>query len=74
MSDLSPLSGVKRTLDFGAVRSASDPERTSGPNGRRLLRRLNVFRPDNSEISKLESGTGLTKLSHLRQNFTYGTG
>src|SRR5882762_9599350 len=25
MSDLSPLSGVKRTLDFGAVRSASDP-------------------------------------------------
>src|SRR6266576_6615516 len=29
MSDLSPLSGVKRKLDFGAVRSAFDPERTS---------------------------------------------
>src|SRR6266404_723508 len=25
MSDLSPLSGVKRKLDFGAVRSAFDP-------------------------------------------------
>ncbi len=29
MSDLSPLSGVKRKLDFGAVRAALDPERTS---------------------------------------------
>jgi hypothetical protein len=28
MSDLSPLSGVKRKLDFGAVRAAFDPERT----------------------------------------------
>jgi hypothetical protein len=26
MSDLSPLSGVKRKLDFGAVRSVDDPE------------------------------------------------
>jgi hypothetical protein len=25
---LSPLSGVKRKLDFGAVRAAFDPERT----------------------------------------------
>jgi hypothetical protein len=30
MSDLSPLWGVKRTLDFGAVGSANDPERTLG--------------------------------------------
>src|SRR5258708_40205093 len=29
MSDLSPLSGVKRKLDFGAVRAAFDPTRTS---------------------------------------------
>jgi hypothetical protein len=28
MSDLSPLSGVKRKLDFGAVRSAFDPTAT----------------------------------------------
>src|SRR5258706_15763142 len=28
MSDLSPLSGVKRKLDFGAVRAAFDPKRT----------------------------------------------
>ena len=28
MSDLSPLSGVKRKLDFGAVRSAFDPKLT----------------------------------------------
>jgi len=28
MSDLSPLSGVKRKLDFGAVRSAFDPKET----------------------------------------------
>jgi hypothetical protein len=25
MSDLSPVSGVKRKLDFGAVRSVDDP-------------------------------------------------
>ncbi len=29
MSDKSPLSGVKRTSDFGAVRAASDPLLTS---------------------------------------------
>ena len=29
MSDLSPLLGVKRKSDFGAVRSDFDPERTS---------------------------------------------
>ena len=29
MSDLSPLSGVERKLDFGAVRAAFDPDRTS---------------------------------------------
>src|ERR1700752_5092862 len=29
MSDLSPLSGVKRKLDFGTVRYANDPSRTS---------------------------------------------
>ena len=28
MSDLSPLSGEERKLDFGAVRSVGDPERT----------------------------------------------
>ena len=28
MSALSPLSGVKRKLDLGAVRSAYDPQRT----------------------------------------------
>jgi hypothetical protein len=32
MSDLSPLSAVKRKLDFGAVRSVDDPFETSvGP-------------------------------------------
>src|SRR5204863_2884279 len=31
MSDLSPLSGVKRKLDFGAVRAAFDPTRTLAP-------------------------------------------
>jgi len=29
MSDLSPLSGVKRKLDFGAVRTGFDPTATS---------------------------------------------
>src|SRR5258705_10769650 len=29
MSDLSPLSGVKRKLDFGVVRAAFDPKQTS---------------------------------------------
>jgi hypothetical protein len=29
MSDLSPLSGVKRKSDFGAVRAAFDPNRTN---------------------------------------------
>ena len=29
MSNLSPLSGVKRKLDFGAVRAAFDPYRKS---------------------------------------------
>jgi hypothetical protein len=28
MSELSPLSGVKRKLDFGAVTSEFDPEQT----------------------------------------------
>ena len=28
MTDLSPLSGVKRKLDFGAVRSVDDPKRS----------------------------------------------
>src|SRR5260221_5669041 len=31
MSDLSPLSGVERKLDFGAVRSPFDPTETSSP-------------------------------------------
>jgi hypothetical protein len=30
MSDLSPLSGVKRKSNFGAVRSVDDPKRTLG--------------------------------------------
>jgi hypothetical protein len=29
MSELSPLSGAKRKLDFGAVRAAFDPQRKS---------------------------------------------
>ena len=29
MSDLSPLSGVERKLDFGAVRSVDDPQRSA---------------------------------------------
>jgi len=33
MSDLSPLSGVKRKLDFGAVRAAFDPYETSVDHG-----------------------------------------
>ena len=32
MSDLSPLSGEERKLDFGAVRSIDDPSRTLGPH------------------------------------------
>ena len=37
MSDLSPLSGVKRKLDFGAVRAAFDPTETlAAPNGNTL--------------------------------------
>jgi hypothetical protein len=32
MSELSPLSGVKRKLDFGAVRSVDDPFRKSQHN------------------------------------------
>jgi len=30
MSELSPLSGVERKLDFGAVKSPFDPQRTFG--------------------------------------------
>src|SRR5258705_1722306 len=33
MSELSPLSGVKRKSDFGAVRAAFDPERKSAREG-----------------------------------------
>jgi len=37
MSDLSPLSGVERKLDFGAVRSVDDPTETlAAPNGNPL--------------------------------------
>ncbi len=39
MSDLSPLSGVKRKLDFGAVRAAFDPEQTFGPSPRPVVLR-----------------------------------
>jgi hypothetical protein len=35
MSDLSPLSGVKRKSDFGAVRSAYDPTETWGLAGQK---------------------------------------
>jgi hypothetical protein len=35
MSDLSPLSGVERKLNFGAFRSAFDPTRTSTVGGKR---------------------------------------
>jgi hypothetical protein len=34
MSDLSPLAGVKRKLDFGAVRSPFDPQETCVANKR----------------------------------------
>jgi hypothetical protein len=37
MSELSPLSGVKRKLDLGAVRSAFDTERTSHPSYKPVL-------------------------------------
>jgi hypothetical protein len=33
MSELSPLSGAKRKLDFGAVRAAFDPNATSTRRG-----------------------------------------
>ena len=38
MSDLSPLSGVERKLDFGAVRSVFDPIRKSARAGSRKRR------------------------------------
>jgi hypothetical protein len=37
MSDLSPLSGVERKLDFGAVRSVFDPKETLRANFDRLI-------------------------------------
>jgi len=37
MSDLSPLSRVKRKLDFWAVRSAFDPHRTLAARAKALL-------------------------------------
>jgi hypothetical protein len=36
MSARSPLSGVKRKSDFGAVRSAYDPNRTSATSDRAI--------------------------------------
>jgi hypothetical protein len=44
MSDLSPLSGVKRKLDFGAVRSVDDPKAEVAPlvNG---VRHVGPFSP-----------------------------
>jgi hypothetical protein len=33
MSDLSPLSGVERKLDFGDVRAVVDPDRTCACGG-----------------------------------------
>jgi hypothetical protein len=42
MSDLSPLSGVKRKSDLRADRSAFDPERTFVPS--RILRLFNIRR------------------------------
>src|SRR5260221_7143246 len=44
MSDLSPLSGVKRKLDFGAVRAAFDPEADMQPS--------RTFRNDDGAISR----------------------
>jgi len=48
MSELSPLSGVKQKLDFGAVRAAFDPQRTLdvgrtfGFDGRECYRKLRL--------------------------------
>ena len=39
MSDLSPLSGAERKLDFGAVRSAFDPEDISSLDRRPTITR-----------------------------------
>ncbi len=57
MSDLSPLSGVKRKLDFGAVRAAFDPQQTLGESTghddhryksrrRELLNHVRLFFPN----------------------------
>jgi hypothetical protein len=46
MSELSLLSGVKRKLDFGALRSAFDPERTSGDVERLHIYFTSAFLPD----------------------------
>ena len=43
MSDLSPLSGVERKLDFGAARSPLDPSRTLHPIF--LLSQFEFWRP-----------------------------
>jgi len=43
MSDLSPLSSAKRKSNFGAVKSAFDPERTLGVIMSRSTAALNAL-------------------------------
>jgi hypothetical protein len=47
MSELSPLSGAKRKLDFGAVRAGFDPNRTSASR-RKMLQAKHVPAPNPS--------------------------
>jgi hypothetical protein len=67
MSDLSPLSGVKRKLDLVAIRSGYDPERTFlslerlPTDGRQLVTDHHGFQRDLGDYPRLD-----VALSHLR--------
>src|SRR5436305_1573084 len=61
MSDLSPLSGVKRKLQFGAVRAAFDPKRTLvhlGNLGRPAMKYLDDLKLFRIPFSVLTSPCG----------------
>ena len=65
MSDLSPLSGVKRKLDFGAVRAAFDPNQTSGALNGSALEAVSQPYPsiyDVLSLAKAQTDPALLKL------------
>src|SRR5260370_18154914 len=72
MSDMSPLSGVKRKPDFGAVRAAFDPLRTWAPQRyltRPALWPFQASRLDNY-VGGVDATAGVYRTDHGRLEFS----